>query len=44
MEGSLSARVIIDGEGLVVDVNKATEELFGYQQKDIIGPKVNGTL
>ena len=37
MEGSLSARVIIDGEGLVVDVNKATEDLFGYQQKDIIG-------
>jgi len=37
MDGSLSARVIIDGEGLVVDVNKATEELFGYQQKDIIG-------
>ena len=37
MDGSLSARVIIDGDGLVVDVNKATEELFGYQQKDIIG-------
>ena len=37
MDGSLSARVIIDGEGLVVDMNKATEELFGYQQKDIIG-------
>jgi|TARA_B110000971_G_scaffold116381_1_gene119286 PAS domain S-box-containing protein len=37
MDGSLSARVIIDGEGLVVDINNATEELFGYTPKELIG-------
>ncbi len=37
MQGSLSARVIIDGKGLVVDVNKATEELFGYTLGELVG-------
>ena len=37
MEGSLSARVVIDGNGLVVDINKAMEDLFGYSSAELLG-------
>jgi PAS domain S-box-containing protein len=37
MEGSLSARVVIDGEGLVVDMNQASEDMFGYSLKELAG-------
>lgn len=38
---SVNAIIIIDGSGIMIEVNPATSELFGYSKEELIGQNVN---
>lgn len=40
VEASPAGVVVVDGDGVVVQVNAVTEQLFGYSRQEIIGNKV----
>ena len=37
IDSALDSIVIIDEEGLIVDFNQSTEEVFGYKKRDVLG-------
>ena len=37
VEGARSIIIVLDNDGIVISVNRFTEELLGYERKDIIG-------
>ena len=41
MESSLSAKIVIDSEGAVVDFNPAAEELLGFTRAEMIGANMS---
>ena len=41
LDAAVDAVVMIDAEGGIVGFNRAAERMFGYEQKDVIGKRVN---
>ncbi|MBL6814528.1 MAG: response regulator [Pseudomonadales bacterium] len=41
MESSLSAKIVIDDKGAVVDYNPAAQELLGFTRAEIVGEKMS---
>jgi two-component system NtrC family sensor kinase len=41
VDTSLDCIIIIDGEGLVVDFNPASEQLFGYSRAEAVGQEIS---
>ena len=41
MESSLSAKIVIDSDGAVVDFNPAAEELLGFTRAEMIGASMS---
>ena len=40
IESSPHSEIVVDGNGRIVRLNSATEELFGYQREELLGQKV----
>lgn len=40
LESSLDCVIVMDGAGLIVDVNRITEETFGHQRTSIVGRRL----
>ncbi len=41
IENTIESIISIDERGIILSVNKATEKMFGYFQKELLGNKVN---